>query len=170
MNRPSGVFGADGSMVKLFYRGLTVILLLTGCATVPPQKFPTNGVVAAPFDPTWSSIVLRVSEKGWPIKTIDKSSGLLVTDWMEEKGLPPHDAAVNDGYQTGIWARTRTQVNIVAQKKSETETAIALVLHVEVKIGNTSRPFEQWRSTGKMENDFNLAVASGAKAGYVPSL
>jgi hypothetical protein len=57
-----------------------VLALLAGCT--PPAPAPPRPLspVAAPFATTWNALVDVFAERNIPIKTIDRSSGLLIAE------------------------------------------------------------------------------------------
>ncbi len=62
---------------------LALTLLLTACAT-PPQihEFQKTWTVPSDYDQTWSATVQLFAENGWPIATLEKDSGIIVSDWV----------------------------------------------------------------------------------------
>ena len=73
-----------------YWRHVSITCLLTACASIPPQTYPAPEptMIAASFDRTWSAVIDHFAEKSVPIKTIEKASGLIVTEPM----------AVSQGY------------------------------------------------------------------------
>jgi len=63
---------------------LFLLLVCLGCATAPP-KFEFNPVatIKGDYDKTWAAIVEYFAVGNLPIKTIEKDSGLIVSDWMD---------------------------------------------------------------------------------------
>jgi hypothetical protein len=70
--------------MKHYLTLIAVCLLLTSCApTFYPIKgssTPSNFIVDKPIDTVWSRIIDVFASKGFSIKIIDKSSGLIVTE------------------------------------------------------------------------------------------
>ncbi|MEC8023988.1 MAG: hypothetical protein VX223_08635 [Myxococcota bacterium] len=67
--------------MRTFTLVILVTLLQTGC--VKPRE-----ILQVPYDSTqrqdsWQKAVLFVQSNGYPITLIDKSSGVLTTDWLE---------------------------------------------------------------------------------------
>ena len=64
----------------IFVTALTV----WGCATAP-LKFDFNPVATIPgdFDVVWSAIIEYFAISNVPITTIEKDSGIIVSDWMD---------------------------------------------------------------------------------------
>jgi len=64
---------------------LVLILLLTGCATVPPAKhdFQSGKIYKKPYDDVWKHAALFFKDRDIPLKTIEKASGTIVTEEMK---------------------------------------------------------------------------------------
>ncbi|RLB80733.1 MAG: hypothetical protein DRH17_11195 [Deltaproteobacteria bacterium] len=66
---------------------LTLLFVLTGCATAPqliknePYNHKISRVFNSDFEHTWATII-KVME-AYPITTIEKDSGILLTDWVQ---------------------------------------------------------------------------------------
>ena len=65
-------------------RHIAVTWVLAACASVPAKTYasPEPVTIAAPFDRTWSAVIDHFAEQSVPIKTIEKASGLIVTEPM----------------------------------------------------------------------------------------
>ena len=65
-------------------------LFLLGCAVAPPKEFQVNPVVTIPgdFDAVWPAVVEYFATTNLPIKTIEKDSGLIVTEWFDASEKP----------------------------------------------------------------------------------
>ena len=61
-----------------------ISLLALGCASAPTTvPMPRSGIeVAAPLAKTWDAVIDVFSAKNIPIKTMDRSSGFIVTEEM----------------------------------------------------------------------------------------
>jgi len=68
--------------------GLICVLLLTGCANYyyPPRpiepEITKSFEVDASFDRTWEALIETFAELQLPIKTIEKDSGIIATEWI----------------------------------------------------------------------------------------
>lgn len=52
-------------------------------ATAPKSHdVKQDTTVAVPLDDAWRAVVRAFAERNWPIKTIDKTSGVIATDWI----------------------------------------------------------------------------------------
>ena len=56
---------------------------LAGCAVAPPQyTFDKSWSIEHDYDKVWAAIIDILAEHNIPIQTIEKDSGLLVTEWI----------------------------------------------------------------------------------------
>lgn len=63
------------------------LLFIVACATPPkPHEVDAEDEFAAPYDSVWTEIIAGLAEKNIPIKTIDKNSGIVVTEEMNTEG------------------------------------------------------------------------------------
>ncbi len=77
----------DASEANNMRRFISLVLLLTGCATLPPAppaRPDTN--VHASFGRTWDAVVDYFARSSIPIKTIDRSSGLIAAESQRLSG------------------------------------------------------------------------------------
>lgn len=75
-------------MKRLFlFIPMLMVMFLSGCATGPelirnnPYDYKVSAVFDADFDTTWESIIRAL--EAHPITTIEKVSGILLTDWVQ---------------------------------------------------------------------------------------
>jgi len=62
---------------------LAMTVLLTACATAPKvHEFQKTWAVPSTYDQAWSATVQLFAENGWPIATLEKDSGIIVSDWV----------------------------------------------------------------------------------------
>lgn len=68
----------------LLLTGLLSASLLFGCATAPP-KFDFNPVASfsGDYDAAWSAVVEYFAVGNLPIQTIERDSGIIVSNWMD---------------------------------------------------------------------------------------
>jgi len=68
---------------------IALLLQTCGCATAP-KKFDFNPVAAIPgdFDAVWAAIVEYFAVANLPIATIEKDSGIIVSDWVDASRRP----------------------------------------------------------------------------------
>lgn len=54
------------------------------CATAPrPHEVQRSETIDADVDTTWAALISLFGERGWPIATLDKGSGMIATDWLK---------------------------------------------------------------------------------------
>jgi len=66
-------------------RLLLILGLVTACAPTPPTTVATPRVgttVQASFGRTWNAVIDQFADRNIPIRTIDRSSGLIATDML----------------------------------------------------------------------------------------
>jgi hypothetical protein len=75
----------EEKMRKIILLVLALSLLAGGCATyaeqLPEEKYPTSREFDEPFEVVWDA-VLDIARKNWPLRTVDKLSGFIGTDWI----------------------------------------------------------------------------------------
>ena len=102
-------------MLKPF---LVLALCFASCAT-PPQihEFQKTWTVPSSFDKTWSATVQLFAEHGWPIDTLEKDSGIIVSDWIQLNGS--ESAAFVDSGNAGLaYVRSReAKFNVFIQNE-----------------------------------------------------
>ena len=78
-----------------YLAGIGVIAFLLGCSPVPPKTYPTPepASISASFGRTWDAIIEHFAAQSVPIRTIERASGIIVTDEM----------SVTSGYAS-VWA------------------------------------------------------------------
>ena len=66
-------------------RAATVILALVGCASAPGLHNVQNSkTFFHPFDRVWDVSVALYAENNWAITNIEKNSGLIISDWLQD--------------------------------------------------------------------------------------
>ena len=116
---------------------ITILFFLAGCVT--PAVRPTiqdTVTINAPFDKVWSAIIATLSERALPIKTIEKESGVVATDfiifasgfWAQEA---IDEIAVRPSCFLCLWDGGRYTVRIFVTKDGESETRIKITTHIE---------------------------------------
>lgn len=98
-----------------YWRYGAVTWLLTACASIPARTYPAPEpvTVAASFDRTWSAVVDHFAEKSVPIKTIEKASGLIVTEPMVvSQGYGRTIADCGQAFEGVPWDVSRASYNV----------------------------------------------------------
>lgn len=94
-----------------------IALAVWGCATAP-GNFNVTPVATIPgdFDAVWEAVIEYFAVANLPIATIEKESGLIVTDWMDASGRwgGAEDKSLCDcggsGFFTQHWTRGKFSV------------------------------------------------------------
>ncbi|MGO9246876.1 MAG: hypothetical protein ACLPT4_12790 [Verrucomicrobiia bacterium] len=138
-------------MKKMFT--LTILLAAMGCATAPvAPPLDTTRVYNAPYEKVWASVVSEVSAE-YPIKNIDKTSGLIASDPVSLSGAR---ALTNAGYAPqvllAIWGDSRARVTAFVSKLDDERTKVRLTLHLEGFEFNATKSWYVWQSNGTLEN------------------
>lgn len=98
---------------------------LAGCSLQPPKMYPApeSLTIAASFGRTWDAVVEHFATSSVPIRTIERSSGIIVTDQM---GVARDDASGwsdcgTDGLG-GTSRANRASYNLLVRGDSSTST------------------------------------------------
>lgn len=146
---------------------LGVILLASCKSYVPPQNynFSNEQEFNQTYDEVWTKIISLFSEYGVPIKTIDKASGLIATDYnlgaeslssIMDCGTPAEDLNI---YK---FENQTANFNIQVVRLSDQKTKVkvktffkSLYVRYSSQNGRWVRTGSQWlncNSTGAFEN------------------
>ena len=139
------------------------LMLLAGCATMQQGEISqahhvsADYIIEAPVDQVWTALVKRATDRSWPIKTIDKASGVLGTDFVMigRAGLLGFTGIsdnpfwiVEDGRQT---------VSVFVLKLDEKRTRIKPTMHYEAWVNSMGG--RQWTSVpSKGINEAQIAT------------
>lgn len=166
-------------------RGIVLVGLLSfsaSCAqpfiaspsTIPAALAPV--AIAAPFDRTWDATVSWFTEQSVPIKTIDKSSGLIVAmsdgtglknkpmekAWLEPKGyLTYADCGARNGR---LYDPTAATYSVHVTKAGEV-SRLQVTIRYEQDGAGVGNRFAVCSSTGKREAEIFAVVKQRAEAG-----
>lgn len=152
-----------------------LLLILAGCATVPPRGAPpaAEQSLPVPFDRAWVAAVEALTERGYPPLETDEGAGILTSGWFPED--PDYRADVFVGghpgrysdcgrpgfghVDRGKWGQLRLQLRpggdsrtILAVTGTFTTTRFAAPMFFPVGAG---RPVV-CASTGRLENEVLL--------------
>jgi hypothetical protein len=138
---------------------------LTVAACVPPQEpevaaKPADLSIAAPFDRTWNAVVEHFAMNSIPIRTLDRSSGLIVTDDMRVPGKPTEQArwavcSTGFGMKFGP---TVGSYNVLIRGDSSKAT-----VRVTARWEDTGRPANVCQTTGVYEGNLAAAIRQRAE-------
>ena len=120
-------------------------------------KIETEFTLPGSFDNVWSALIKTLSEENYPIKAIEKDSGVVTSDWMS---LPRTTtkafkrlAMTPDNSIFVYWATARCTVSLYVSEISQTSTRVRINLHAEAYEDYPSRQWRQCYSTGKKESE-----------------
>lgn len=150
-------------------RRIVIVLLLVaafGCASAPrqaPERQPTS--VAASFGQTWDAAIDIFAAHNIPIKTLDRSSGLIVA---EQSRVGPSDVAkfadcgkrlmaVVTAGVTGDVGPARADYNVLVRGDS-TRATVRVTAHF------TEHSGRRCTTRGVFESEVEAAVKSGAES------
>ena len=109
------------------------ILLLSSCGTFTKpieHKYDKTMVSAQSFDNTWSKVIKFFSSKNIPIKNIEKSSGLIVSDSFTINTLADADKFDCGKYSMpnaiGNKFNGKASFNVFVEKNNNMSTAITV--------------------------------------------
>ena len=136
---------------------ILVLMAFNACAPLPrtaPAVIDSSASIDKPFDAVWASLIEYLSSRQIQIKTINKESGFLDTEFML---LPSH--VVADYAWTGqrlpslLHDRGRIKANVFLKKVSDSQTSVTV--NSWVQVFETYPAPGRWfdaRSTGLFES------------------
>ena len=87
---------------------LAMTVFLTSCATAPSlHDYQKTWTMPCSFDRAWSATIELFADRGWPIATLEKDSGIIVSDW------------VNIGTQSGYADCGKPGIAIVQRREAK---------------------------------------------------
>ncbi len=116
-------------MRKIMVLILTVFVL-AGCAgrVVLPPTPQTKEVVESDYDTVWEAVIQLFAEKNWPIKTIEKDSGVIRSEGLTVS--LDHLHSKNFECQKSGWLATEAyktvEITIFVREKSENRTELLI--------------------------------------------
>ena len=128
---------------------LLIPLLMVGCATTKPERPPIEAkrTYHAPFDKVWAATVGILSED-YPVKVIEKSSGLISTEFVS-------GSVLTYGYAPsvflGTWSSGRHRVTALVKKVDDQNAEVKLTVHLEAFEYNVTHTWYVWDSNGTLE-------------------
>lgn len=150
---------------------LVASIALTGCiATVPPAVAPARSAttVSASFERTWTAAVDVFADKNVGIRTIDKSSGLIVGDPVRvtmEDEMKPHslaDCGGNDVLSVRRYNQPKTATYNVRVRGDSTRSTVLVTVRWTGQVGKSSDEVD-CTSRGVWEGGFETAIAKKAE-------
>lgn len=145
--------------------GLGLIPLLLACVQ-PPQSAPlvrTGTTVQSSFTKTWDAVIDLFADRNIPIRTIDRSSGLIATDVLSATGADKTWADCGSAMQ-GIVVPDKATYNVLVRGDSSHSTVKVTVRWVGTasSLGPSYTPVD-CVSRGVWETEFEQAVTKKAE-------
>jgi hypothetical protein len=119
-----------------------ILLAFSGCATLPTTTYvDRERTYNKDFETTWSKTIEMVTKENFPIKSMDKQSGIIQTDYGKD---PLQDTWIN---------KARCSLNLLVSPVDESHTKVSINPYYEIylpgPIGIRSNPGEWIVSTDK---------------------
>jgi len=143
--------------------GILVILLLIALAVslskVPPapKEIMQSKIFDKNFEEVWEATVSVLSEEEYPIRTIEKDNGLIITDFVIfTKGLSVEvereidKVAVRPSIIFGTWSQGRYSLSIFVTEKNN-GTLLRIKPHIEAYENNVTNSWHVCDSRGLIE-------------------
>lgn len=143
---------------------LFIVPIFAGCASnaVRPTIKDTE-VANVSFDKTWGAIVATLSEKSYPIQTVDKASGLITTQLVVfADGIMAQNEidriAVRPSGFLYTWSGGRYSINVYAVQIDSNRTRIKITTHIEAFENNVTHQWMVCYSNGQIEAELFNAI------------
>lgn len=152
--------------------GLSVIALFSGCEAVPSQSAPpqvqrTSAVIESSKDRVWPLIVSSVG-LDYPVRAIEKDSGLLTTDWVTlPAGFNNMSAGrwvIPPGGFLATWNGLRMNMKVMAVESESGKTSVTINCHFEAFEDNVQKTWLVVQSNGAIENDILTRIENAVKS------
>jgi hypothetical protein len=139
---------------------LALLITTSACASLPSRSVPADIPVNASFDRTWAAVVDWFGQSSIPIKSMDRSSGLIRA---EETGLDTRNRPYATCNQTGIAiVPPQRAILDVLVKGDSSRSSVVVTTHW---IGYNSKGQRlSCVTTGKWEQEFESAVKDQAES------
>lgn len=146
-----------GTLVKP-YLAAFLLFSLTGCTTTAPRPLiETTRIYDAPFEKVWSSTVAALSSQ-YPIKAIEKNSGLIATDIVSGS---VKDYGYAPSVLLAIWSQGRHTMTAFVKPIDGQHTSVNLTAHLEGFDMNGSKTWHIWNSNGSLEASLFQKIGAG---------
>jgi hypothetical protein len=146
--------------------GLTLALALSGCETVstqPIQTQRTQASLAASKNRVWPLLVSQVGLE-YPVRAIEKDSGLVTTDWVTlPAGFNNMDAGnwvIRPGGFLATWNGLRMNMKVMAVETEPGKTQVTINCHYEAFENNVQHAWLVVNSNGSIENAILTKIES----------
>ena len=151
---------------------ITIYLILfisicSGCAIEPfvEPRINKNITYSADYDTVWKAIIQVFSEENYPIKAIEKDSGIISTDFINMGRMHSlKDKILHPDYLLAVWENVHYTINVFANEIEENKISVTINTHVEAFESNTSQQWHVCYSKGVIEKSILDSISS--KIGY----
>lgn len=143
------------------YVTLTAVLLLAGCATVPPTNHEVQRTFeySESFDEVWSAVIDTFGEMGYAIDNMERASGFITTERMTVNRDSPY---LDCGRPGGLmWDSNWTgRFNVVVRGEEDgSEVTVNTDWQAVRNLGRISREPINCVSTGEFEQEFATTLS-----------
>lgn len=134
--------------------------LVMACATAPQvHEVQRSETIPAPLDATWNALVALFGERGWPIATIDKGSGIIATDWLK---MPDGYADCGSAPLARI-VGTKGRFNVIVRGEDDGTRITVNARFQQVRTFDGQAGVVECTSTGRVEAEVQSKVEERAK-------
>lgn len=160
--------------------GTTVLLIglfgLFSCATAPKVHiFDPIANLNGDYDTAWDAIVEFFAVSSLPISTIEKDSGLIVTDWMDASGSSggteggQFTDCGGSGITVQIWTRGKFNVHLTEAAPGRIQLRVTCTYQA-CRIFGEARAVINCNSTGFLEKALHEYVRARLSGDPVPEV
>lgn len=144
---------------------ICLLLALLGCETMPQQHstLATSREFNAPLETVWPLLVTEVASK-YPVKVVEKQSGLLTTDFVMMPAGFNNSGAKQWVYQPsvflGTWNGLRMNLSAIATQPQPGKTLVSLNTHFEAFEDNVNKGWMGCETKGTLEDSMLNDIAA----------
>ena len=146
------------------------MMVLSSCASVPPKNynFQSSRIINKNYDEVWAAIISSFAENNTPIKTIEKDSGIIVSDDLKVPFKLQNAIYYSDycdcGHPGGLnmYKQMLGSYNIFARKIENEQTSIQINTNFKASMwyGNNFIDWVTCSSKGLFEGNLLSQVES----------
>lgn len=141
---------------------LLFCFVLTSCATPPGiYKFNRSWSMPTTFDATWDATIEIFAENNWPITTLEKDSGLIVSDWVRDERSSGCADCGKPGLQSVLLRQVRFNV-FVRDDPSGPSLTVNTAFREQRRFGDQLPYFVDCNSTGRLEKALHDSITQRA--------
>lgn len=141
---------------------LVMTVLLTTCVTAPKvHEFQKTWTVPSTYDQAWSATVQLFAENGWPIATLEKDSGIIVSDWVNLGTQGGHADCGSPGL--AIVQRREAKFNVFIQDNESGPILTVNTNFRELRSFDNRSFYTDCTSTGSLESNLHSQILARIK-------